>query len=67
MNDLHVKTYYLGIFIVSASHIYFLTYPDYPINPYNVTIKNHSYANLAAAAMIAYYFMTKEGYLENKE
>lgn len=64
MNDLHVKTYYLGIFILIASHIYFLAYPN---NPYNVTIQNHSYANLAAAAMIAYYFMTKEGYLEKKE
>jgi hypothetical protein len=61
MNDLHVKTYYIGILIIIASNAYLLMSPN---NPYNITMNQHAYANLAAVAMIAYYFMTKEGFLE---
>ena len=45
--------YYIGIFIVFVSHAYMVSQ--------NV-MTQHAYINLAAAALIAYYYMTKEGY-----
>lgn len=47
--------YYIGIFIVFVTHAYMVSQ--------NV-MTQHAYLNLAAAALIAYYFMTKEGYLK---
>ena len=46
--------YYIGIFIVFVTHAYMASQNMMP---------EHAYINLAAAALIAYYFMTKEGYL----
>jgi hypothetical protein len=51
-------SYYIGIFIVFASHIYML------MNKINMDMKIHSYLNIFAGLCIAYYFMTKEGYLK---
>ena len=55
--DLHLITYYIGIIIVFFSHIYVLF--DKPSN----MMKQHSYINIFAALLIAYYFMHKEGFI----
>jgi surface polysaccharide O-acyltransferase-like enzyme len=49
-------SYYLGIAIVILSHVYMLVYPDKPMD-----LKQHAWINLLAAALIAYYFLSKEG------
>lgn len=49
-------SYYLGIAIVILTHAYMLVYPDKPVD-----MKQHAWVNLFAAALIAYYFMSKEG------
>lgn len=59
--DLHLISYYIGIFVVFASHIYLLTMKDVMTND---IMKVHSYANLMAALLIAYYFMNKEGFIK---
>jgi len=56
--DIHLISYYLGIFIVFVSHIYMLF--DKPSD----VMKIHSYINLIAGVFIAYYFMNKEGFIE---
>jgi hypothetical protein len=58
--DQHLLSYYLGIFIVFASHLYMLVYPDHPLS----TTSQHVYLNLFAALCIAYYFMSKEGFIK---
>ena len=55
--DLHLLSYYIGIFIVFASHIYVLAK-----NP-SKNMKIHSYVNLVAVLLIAYYFMNKEKFI----
>lgn len=55
----HLLAYYIGIFIVFASHSYMLINPSQPIS----TLEQHIYANLIAACLIAYYFTNKEGYI----
>lgn len=55
--DIHLIAYYIGIFIVFASHIYVLV--DKPTD----TIKIHSFVNLIAGVLIAYYFMNKEKFI----
>lgn len=57
--DRHLIAYYIGIFIVFASHIYVLAMKEMSMND----MKTHSYINLAAALCIAYYFMNKEGFI----
>lgn len=57
--DIHLLSYYVGIFIVFASHLYMLFSKSS-----DITMKQHSYINLFAATMIAYYFMHKEKYIE---
>jgi hypothetical protein len=57
--NLHLIAYYIGIFIVFASHLFLLYNPDQK----NFDMKQHSYANLFAAVLIAYYFMNKEGFI----
>jgi len=46
-------SYYIGIFIVFASHIYILVTADKAMSA-------HSVINLFAAMLIAYYFMSRE-------
>jgi hypothetical protein len=52
----HLLAYYIGIAIVFLSHIYPLVKPDQT----DITMQNHCYANIAAALLIAYYFINKE-------
>jgi len=51
-------SYYIGIFLVFATHLYVL------MNNPGMEMKIHSYLNIFAGLCIAYYFMTKEGYLK---
>lgn len=57
--DLHLLAYFVGIFIVFASHAYMLYAPDRPI----MNMRQHCLINMLAAAFIAYYFLHKEGYI----
>ena len=54
--DIHLISYYIGIFIIFMSHIYILLT--------NNSMQMHSYINIIAAIMIAYYFMNKEGFIK---
>lgn len=56
--DQHLIAYYIGIFIMIATHIYLLT-----ITKESIMVQ-HSYINLIAALLIAYYFLNKEGFIE---
>ncbi len=51
--NIHLIAYFIGIFIVIATHLYFL---------YKNIMKPHAILNLVAGTLIAYYFMNKEGY-----
>jgi hypothetical protein len=55
--DKHIISYYAGIFIVFASHLYVLTQSP------SDSMKTHSYANIVGALLIAYYFMNREGFI----
>jgi len=54
--DLHLVFYYIGIFLVFATHI--------PMVFKSSSMRNHALVNLFAATCIAYYFMNKEGYIQ---
>ena len=54
--DLYQVSYFIGIFIVFISHIYMLTVST------SSEMVIHSWANLAAGAMIAVYYTHKENY-----
>ena len=56
--DIHLISYYIGIFIVFFSHIYILVF-----NSHNKMKAYHSYLNIFAAFLIAYYFMNKEKFI----
>ena len=58
--DAHLISYYIGILIVLASHVFMLMYPEKIL----LTMKQHAYANVLAVALIAYYFMHKEGFIK---
>ena len=58
--DKHLIAYFIGIFIVFASHIYILYKPDQQL----ISMKTHTYGNILAALLIAYYFMNKENYID---
>jgi hypothetical protein len=60
MMEQHLISYYIGIFIVFTSHMYQVIYP---MNPYHITMQQHSYINLLAVLLIAYYFLNKEHYI----
>ena len=57
--DKHLISYFIGILIVLVSHVYSLV----TLNPFKITMQQHSYGNLLAVALIAYYFMNKERYI----
>jgi len=57
--DQHLIAYFIGIFIVFASHLYILYKPNQP----SMVMQQHSYINILAATLIAYYFLHKEGYI----
>lgn len=57
--DIHLLSYYVGIFIVFATHLYMLF-----TKSSDMMTKQHAYINLFAAIMIAYYFMHKENYIK---
>lgn len=57
--DYHLLAYYIGILIIFSSHAYILHNPNEPL----MSLQNHSYTNLFAGFLIAYYFMHKEGYI----
>lgn len=56
--DIHLISYYIGIFIVFVTHIYMLV-----ISSSN-DMKIHSILNIMAAIFIAYYFMNKEKFIK---
>ena len=56
--DIHLISYYIGIFIVFVTHIYMLI-----ISSSN-DMKIHSILNIIAAIFIAYYFMNKEKFIK---
>ena len=58
--DGHLISYYIGIFIVFFSHLHMLVFPNKPL----MSIAHHVYANLLAAVLIAYYFMSKERFIK---
>ena len=55
----HLLAYFIGIFIVFFSHAYMLYAP----NQQMFSMQQHSYMNVLAALLIAYYFMFKENYI----
>ena len=57
---IHVIAYFIGIFIVFASHVFILVNPKQKL----ISMKLHSYLNILAALMIAYYFMWREKYIK---
>jgi hypothetical protein len=57
---IHLISYYLGIFIIFASHLYMLVFPKKPI----MSMAAHAYLNIAGCVLIAYYFMAKEGFIK---
>jgi len=57
--DIHLVSYYIGIFIVFLSNIYVVIYkPSYKTIIYN------AYINILGAFLIAYYFMHKEEFIK---
>jgi hypothetical protein len=55
--NIHLIAYYAGIVIVFLTHIYTL------VNNPTDMMKYHSYINIFAALLIAYYFMNKEEFI----
>jgi membrane associated rhomboid family serine protease len=58
--DIHLLSYFIGIFIVFASHLAMAVFPKHV----NMSTNAHIFGNLFAATLIAYYFMNKEGYIK---
>lgn len=60
MMEQHLLAYYIGILIIFGSHLYMLMSPGKP----SMTTTMHSYVNIFAALLIAYYFMNKEQFIK---
>jgi hypothetical protein len=59
--DKHIISYYVGIFVILSTHLYLLSIQNVmPAKDMHI----HSYINLVAALMIAYYFLNKEKFIE---
>jgi hypothetical protein len=58
MKKNHLIAYYIGIAIVFITHFFMLYQPN---------MKMHAFINLIAASLIAYYFMDKEFFNEDKK
>ena len=58
--DKHLVAYYIGIAIIVLSHIYMLSSSMMSESE----TKYHAWGNLLASAMVAYYFMSKEGFVK---
>ena len=58
--DQHLICYFIGITVILTSHLYMLYNPGQPF----MTMEQHCYANIAACACIAYYFLNKEKYID---
>jgi len=56
--NIHLVSYYLGIFIIFATHIWML------FSSSSNSMRIHSLLNLMAACFIAYYFMNKEKFIK---
>lgn len=56
--DIHLISYYIGIFIVFFSQIYILL-----TNTGSKTVTYYAYINILGASLIAYYFMNKEKFI----
>lgn len=56
--NIHLISYFIGIFIVFMTHIYLLFMSS------SNEMKIHSILNIIGACMIAYYFMNKEKYIK---
>ena len=54
----HLIAYYIGIAIVFITHFFMLYQPN---------MKMHAFINLIAASLIAYYFMDKEFFSDDKK
>jgi hypothetical protein len=53
--DVHLVSYYIGILIITVSHIYILV-----AGMKSKDMNTHAWLNLFAALCIAYYFTNKE-------
>jgi hypothetical protein len=53
--DFHLLAYYIGIMIVFGTHIYLIMKGG---------VTAHAGINLLGGALIAYYFMNKEGFIK---
>jgi hypothetical protein len=58
--DRHLIAYYIGIAIVFITHTSTLIAPGKPMT----SMRTHAIVNLVAGALIAYYFMHKEGFIQ---
>jgi hypothetical protein len=56
----HLMAYYAGIAFVFITHGQSLFSPDTPL----FTFQQFNYGNIAAACLIAYYFLNKEGKID---
>jgi hypothetical protein len=58
--DKHLLAYYIGIFIIFASHIFMLSMQKFDLSSIST---QHNIVNLFAGLTIAYYFMNKEKFI----
>ena len=58
--DIHLISYYIGIFIVFFTHLLMLVLPEWSKK---ISMHMHAYLNIFAVFLIAYYFMNKEKFI----
>ena len=64
METRHLIAYYIGIAIIFGSHLYLLYVDNQNLSQPPMSMKPHSYLNLVAGGLIAYYFMNREGIID---